>query len=91
MNKAQKITLVCTLFIMFVTLIYPPIAMMNPYEGHTALFPSGRSFLFSFIVKPDKKWSEEQINTKKLIVELLAIGFLGGTFFVLFSLKKKKN
>lgn len=88
MNKAQKIVIACILLVMFVILIYPPIAFMSPAEGQIVLYQEGRCFIFSFPTAPSS-YSEVQINIKKLIVELLAIGFLGGAFIILFSLKKE--
>ena len=81
MNKAQKITIIITLLLIFIIIIYPPVK--GYYHGNKPV-AGKRMFLFS-LTHP----VTGQINIRNLIPELLAIICLGGALTILLGLKKK--
>lgn len=87
MNKAQKITIIIFLLMMFFILMYPPVGRI--FGPTTEVFPVGRNLIFSFPQELEEDFSRIQVDIKRLTVELLAVACLGGALMILFGLKKK--
>jgi hypothetical protein len=88
MKKSQKIIVTFYIILLNYLLFFPPVAFIT-LNGN--LFPKGREFVFAI---PESGYYEDfghlQIDLIRLLIELLAVTTLAGSFFLLFRPRKKK-